>query len=179
MSSEIELAAPEDAELICRIRDEAWIETYPNAELGITAENVRMNAQGRNGEFVPRRIAWFKKKIAEPGDDWVAYVGKIDDVVRGFIVATRDDNGRPFILMVYVQPGFQGQGLGGKLMQAALHWLGAGTDIYLEVVSYNQDAIRFYERFGFQKTGIPVEEEANRPDYITPIPATEMVLKAQ
>jgi ribosomal protein S18 acetylase RimI-like enzyme len=34
-----------------------------------------------------------------------------------------------------------------------MEWIGDGSDVVLEVVSYNQRAIRFYEKFGFEKVG--------------------------
>lgn len=176
---EIELATPGDAETICRIRDEAWIDAYPSEELGLTAEDIRINAQGLNGEFVPRRVKWFKKKIAETNDDWIAYVGKMEGVVRGFVVASKDDSGRMFLNSLYVEPDSQGKGLGGKLMQTAMDWLGDDEDIYLEVASHNDKAIHFYEKFGFEKTDSIVPGDPDRPSYIKPIPQTEMVLRAR
>lgn len=175
----IELATPDDAEVICSIRDEAWIDAYPDEELGLTAENVKVNAQGLNGEFIPRRIAWFKKKIAEENENWITYVGKIDDVIRGFVVVSKDERGRNFINSVYVKPDFQGQGLGTKLIQKAFEWLGNSEDIYLEVASHNDHAIHFYEEFGFKKTGTIVEGDPDAPSYIKPIPQIEMVLKCK
>lgn len=175
---EVKLATPNDAEIICDIRDQAWLDTYPNEEMGITVEDVRINAQGQNGEFVPRRIAWLKGKISDGDDNWIAYVGKDDNDIRGFVIASTDDKGRKFVNSLYVKPGFQGKGLGKQLMQQALNWLGDKDDIYLEVASYNDDAIRFYERFGFVKTDNDTEEESDRPDYVTPIPQIEMVLRA-
>lgn len=176
-SFEIELATPDDAEVICDIRDEAWLDTYPNEEIGITVEDVRINAKGQKGEFVPRRVAWLKKKISAPDNNWVTYVGKDEDAIRGFVIASIDGKGRKFVNSLYVKPDFQGKGLGKQLMQQALNWLGNEDDIYLEVTSYNEDAIRFYERFGFVKTDNKVEEDPERPDYITPIPQIEMVLR--
>jgi len=172
----IERAVPNDAEVICSIRDAAWIDALPNKELGITVEDVRINARGLNSEFVPRRIAWFEQRIAVNDENWVAYVGKIDNDVRGFVVASRDENGRRLVNSIYVEPGFQGKGLGRKLMDKALGWLGSEEGIYLEVASYNDAAIRFYERFGFEKTDNKVEQESDRPSYITPVPQIEMFL---
>ena len=37
------------------------------------------------------------------------------------------------------------------LMSRAMEWIGDGSDVVLEVVSYNQRAIRFYEKFGLEK----------------------------
>lgn len=171
-------ASPDDAETMCKIRDEAWIDAYPNKERGITPEQIKINAQGLHGEFVPRRIKWLKDKIANADTNWKTFVGEIEGNVRGFIIVSNHDRGRQFINSVYVQPGFQSKGVGSKLMQTAFDWFDASEDIYLEVASYNNRAIRFYERFGFVKTDAVVPEEPDRPDYITPIPQIEMVLKA-
>ena len=39
----VDIARPEDAEDICHIRDEAWIDAYPNPELGISKEDIRLS----------------------------------------------------------------------------------------------------------------------------------------
>ena len=73
----------------------------------------------------------------------------------------------------------QGTGVGGKLIHHALGLFGRDRDIFLEVVSYNQNAIDFYERFGFEKTDVVVPPEVGRPDYLKSIPQTQMVLRAE
>lgn len=178
-TTEVTLARPEDAEVICKIRDVAWLQTYPNEELGITEEQIRINAEGPNGEHIPRRIAWLQDKLANPDETWKAYVAKINGIARGFVIASIEDDNKRFLNSIYVEPSFQGYGLGSKLMEQALAWLGSDHDIYLEVTSYNGNAIRFYERLGFKKTDHEVPEEADRPSYITPIPQIEMVLRAK
>ncbi|MCA9309376.1 GNAT family N-acetyltransferase [Candidatus Dojkabacteria bacterium] len=173
---EIRKATVRDVEGICAIRDEAWIDTYPSKELGLTEEAVRINAQGPDGELVPKRITWFKQKILNKSDNWAMYVGLIDSVVRGFVVASIGDDGKKCINSLYVKPGYQGKGLGADLMQKAIDWLDEGGDIYLEVAAHNQRAIKFYERFGFKLTHNKVEDEQNRPSYVAPIPQAEMIL---
>lgn len=49
---------------------------------------------------------------------------------------------------------------------------------FIDVISYNKEAIDFYERFGFEKTGATVAEETGRPTYMKSLPQTEMVLRA-
>lgn len=175
---EIVKATPDDAEIICDIRDRAWIEAYPNAKLGITAKDIEINAKGLHGEFVPKRIAWFKDKLAKNEDSWICFVAQTNNVNVGFVVASKEDDGRKFINSIYIEPAFQGKGIGTVLMQRALDWLGDNEDVYLEVLSYNQNAINFYERFGFEKTDTVVPLEEGAPDYIKPLPQIEMVLKA-
>lgn len=177
---EIERATPGDAETICDIRDRAWIEAYPNAELGITAEDIKLNAQGRDGEFLSRRVAHLKNQLAkDDGTGLTTFVAKLDGKVVGYIDPQIDEQGRRHISAIYVLPEFQRRGVGGKLMQQALGLLGRDGDIYLEVVSYNQNAIDFYIRFGFKQTDAAVPEEEGAPDYVKPLPQIEMVLRAK
>ncbi|MDZ7786056.1 MAG: GNAT family N-acetyltransferase [Candidatus Saccharibacteria bacterium] len=177
---EIERAKPEDAETICDIRDRAWLEAYPNAELGITEEDIRVNAQGMNGEFVPRRVAHLKEQSAKDDDAGIGiYVAKIDSKVVGYTDLQIDERGRKMISAMYVEPEVQGTGVGGKLMHQALNVLGRDNDIYLEVISYNDKAIGFYEHYGFKRTNAIVPEEEGRPDYMTSLPQTEMILPAK
>lgn len=179
-SVEIERAAPDDAEIICDIRDRAWLEAYPNAELGITPEDIKLNAQGRDGVFVPRRIAHLKDKLAnDDGTGLTTFVAKVDGKVVGYIDPQIDEQNRRSIAAIYVAPEVQGRGIGGQLMQKVLDLYGRDEDIYLEVVSYNKNAIEFYKQFGFEETDAIVPEEESRPDYMKSLPQTEMVLKAR
>ncbi len=175
----IERAKPEDAEIICDIRDRAWLQTYPNAGLGITEEDIRLNAQGMNGVFLPRRIAYLKKKLSSDTSDVTIYVAKVEEEVIGYIDPYIDDSGDGHIGAIYVAPEFQGKGVGGSLMEHVLEMFGGKRDIYLEVVSYNENAISFYKKFGFEQTDNTVSEEEGRPDYMINIPQIEMVLKSE
>jgi len=176
---EIERAVPSDAETICGIRDRAWVEAYPNEELGITAEDIKLNAQGRNGEFVPRRIAYLKEELSkDDGNGLTTYVAKVDGKVVGYIDPRIDEQNHHRIGAIYVSPEAQGMGIGGRLMSKVLGLYGREHDIFLEVVSYNQNAIDFYERFGFERTETVVPEEEGRPAYMKSLPQAEMVLRA-
>lgn len=177
-SVEIERALPEDAEVICDIRDRAWIEAYPNPELGITPEDIKVNAQGLEGEFVPRRIAYLKEKLGKTDrPDGDTFVAKVDGKVVGYVDPSIED-GKRRIGAIYVSPEAQGVGIGSRLIQRAIEWHGPCDDIFLEVVAYNQNAINFYNRFGFVKTDAVVTDEPGRPDFMKSLPQIEMVLKA-
>lgn len=131
-----------------------------------------------HGEFVPRRIAYFKEKLAETDRaDGATFVSKVNGKVVGYVDSSIEE-GRRRIGAIYVEPEAQGKGVGSKLLQQPLEWRGRGEDIFLEVVAYNQNAINFYERFGFVKTDTKVPEEPNRPDYMKTLPQIEMVLRA-
>ena len=173
----IERAVPDDAETICDIRDRAWLKAYPNDELGITVDDVRLMAQGPNGEYVPRRIAYLKEQFGEDDSAETTFVAKLDGKVVGFIDPRIDEQNRRRVGAIYVAPEAQGKGIGCKLMNQVLDWYGRDRDIYLEVVSYNQNAINFYKRFGFVQTDAVVLPEAGRPSYLKTLPQIEMVLK--
>lgn len=175
----VERARPDDVEAICDIRDRAWLEAYPNARLDITAEDIRLNAQGRDGVFVPRRIAYLKEQLAkEDVSGLTTYVARVNGKVMGYADPRIDERDRRRIGAMYVAPEAQGMGVGGKLMRHVLDLFGRDQDIYLEVVSYNQNAIDFYKHFGFEQTDAVVPEDIERPDYMKTLPQIEMVLRA-
>ena len=174
----IERAVPDDAEAICKIRDIARIDAYPNEELGFTAEDVRIMSEGPDGEFLPRRIKFLISELeAEDGANNTIFVARSNDQVVGFVAPRYEDQKR-WIDQAYILPEFQGKGIGVKLMKQALVSLGNDEDIYLHVVSYNQNAISFYEPFGFKKTDATIEDEEGRPSYLKKLPEIEMVRKA-
>jgi ribosomal protein S18 acetylase RimI-like enzyme len=176
----ISRAAPKDAEIICDIRDRAWIKAYPNANLGITADMIKLNAKGKDNVFVPRRIAHMQKQFAaDTGTGLTTFVAKVDGKVVGYTEPLIDEDRRHWISAIYITPELQGMGIGRKLMHHALEHLSHDDDIYLEVISYNQNAINFYEHFGFEKTNTVVPVEEGRPDYMTTLPQVEMVLRAR
>ncbi len=68
-----------------------------------------------------------------------------DEFVKG-LVHVEDGE----VMELYVDPFFQGQGIGGKLLDFAVGELDAR---FLWVLEKNRRAIDFYERHGFQPSG--------------------------
>jgi len=65
--------------------------------------------------------------------------------------------------------------LGKKLIKQALAWCGEDKPIFLDVVTYNLKAKSFYEKFGFNKSGItPLEDLATLPSGKT-LPEIRMI----
>lgn len=156
----IEDARPEDVERIRAIAKDAWVEIYPNETHDISQEDIEAIDWFNEAELEKRR-----KKIREGKQDSHTWVLKDDKGnVVGFCKVSKDghktgEEGQREIDAMYLVPELQGKGLGKKLMEKALEWLGADGDIRLEVVSYNNNAINFYKRFGFQETDLPVSDK--------------------
>lgn len=174
-SMEFVIAPPtlEDAAPIGPMHLQSWIETYQNPELGIDEvwikENVGYVADASGTEF---RTDLFEKVIA--GDDNVFYrvVKDKDGEVVGFAHAVKYDDAEKLSRLeaLYTLERVQGQGLGSKLMQEMLDWLGDEKPVCLQAISYNQHAIEFYERYGFALTG-------NKEVFKEPMEVVEMVKK--
>jgi ribosomal protein S18 acetylase RimI-like enzyme len=87
----------------------------------------------------------------------VVLIGEIDGRVVGYVqfgtVGTAA--GDLELRRVYVRPGFQRQGIGRRLMDAAFEHprLKGARNVYLEVWEHNHGAQRFYRRYGFEVIG--------------------------
>jgi GNAT superfamily N-acetyltransferase len=172
----IEDAKPEDIEKIRTIARDAWLEIYPNETYGITREDIEAI-----GWFDPMGLKRRRKEIRENRDTIRVWVVKDDkDNVVGFCKVSKDGHKTDTeeqreIDAMYVVKELQGKGLGKKLMQKAMEWLGTDGNIRLEVVSYNNNAINFYKGFGFQETALPVSDKRTQLPSKKQIPRIVMI----
>ena len=72
------------------------------------------------------------------------------DRLAGYMIATRHGPDDFELDWLMVHPDEHGSGVATLLMQAGIDWLGADRPIWLNVIRYNERAIRFYRRFGFE-----------------------------
>lgn len=104
------------------------------------------------------RVAWWRSRLQQPADRTVvAYEG---DRLKGFVVAGPSpdpdaDEATSHVFSIHVDPGSTGQGIGRRLMQAAVGALADGeySTATLWVVASNDRARRFYERLGWSLDG--------------------------
>jgi len=178
MPLSVQPAKPEDAEGIFDVQRLTWLATYPNAEAGITEEDIRVRVEGEHGELIPQKIERWRSGIEATGNERATFVVRDNDKVVGFVAPGIRD-GQRRIGAIYVLPETQGKGVGGKLLQKALEWHGRDEDIFLHVATYNHNAIDFYKKNGFEETGNEIKDEVAQLDNGKEIPEIEMVLKAK
>ena len=172
----IEQAVPEDAQEICSVLGKTWFDTYPNAEAGITREDIRLRIEGERGERIQPSIDRWRNTIETSDGSHAVYVARMNDKIVG-MAAPSFIGGMRRVGALYVLPEVQGKGVGSALMQKVLEWHGTGEAIYLAVARYNQKAIDFYKRFGFKQTR-SIEDEGDVYGG-KQIPEIEMVRQAQ
>ncbi len=159
-------ATPEDAEGIVAVQKAAWLATYPNDELGITLEDIREQTENFSAERM-------RQRLSNPNPNRHYWVVKDGDKVVGMHLVLRGDENNT-LQALYVYPEYQRQGVGSRLMQVALDWLGNDKDIVLGVVTYNKNAIDFYKKFGFVENGERHDNVATLPS-VKVLPEIEMI----
>lgn len=159
MNNNIEILEAEeaDAQAVADIQSQTWLCAYPRPQLGIFKEDIKAKVDEFNRQGVGRIIKEMQKEGAKT---WVA---KQKDKIVGFVGVLKGEN-ENIITALHILPEFQGKGIGTKLLQTALDWLGNLKKITIEVVNYNEQAIEFYEKFGFKNTEEIVEDEIQLPN---------------
>jgi len=135
-----------DAEGIAIVQHDCWLDTYPNESLGISDAVIAEHVQNYQS---PERLNKWRDIIA--GEEYVT-VALDGQRVIGFSCAKKADD-ITHLAAIYVLQNYRGSGAAQKLMDAAMMWLGPDKDILVEVASYNDRAIRFYQKYGFSATG--------------------------
>ncbi len=175
---EVEVAKPEDAAEVFDVQRRTWLDTYPNEKAGVTYEDLKTRLEGENGELIPQKVERWKQGIESTGEERATFIVRDGGKIVGFVAPGIMD-GQRRIGAIYVLPEAQGKGIGGDLLQKSLEWHGRDEDIFLRVASYNQNAIDFYKRHGFEQTDTKVEDDTAIQNGMTPIPEVEMVLRAE
>lgn len=169
----IRTATPKDAKGIREVQYKAWLKTYPDEGMGVTTDDVedRFKDAFSDEKIKEREMRIFNKK-----DNEQYFVGELGDQIIGFCHIKKSDE-RNQIMAIYVLPGHQGKGVGKSLWRETSLFIDNDKDIFVELASYNTQAMKFYKNLGFVDTGRRWTDEAFRMKSGNFIPEIEMAIK--
>lgn len=130
----------------------SWHETYTSDEFGIDHEFIDEHhgrvATEEGSEFRRKRIAEAK---ASPNKIMYKVVKDESGKVVGFFIAEKTKEYNE-LQAIYLLDAAKGSGVADELMTMFFDWFDPGKPTRLEAAAYNQRALKFYEKYGFEKT---------------------------
>ena len=167
----IRKAKPDDFVGFREVHYRSWLDTYVNDEIGITKEDIGKRFENR---FSDERLEKYKVMIGQP-NIYVLVAMSGDEVIgfADFYVGSTHNKLRA----IYVHPDFIGKKVGIKLWEAGKSFINPDLPTELEVASYNQRAIDFYQKLGFVMTDKPASPPITMPISGITIPVKVMELK--
>jgi ribosomal protein S18 acetylase RimI-like enzyme len=154
---------------------ETWLATYPNAEAGITKEDIAFMFKDA---FTDETLWQRREALAKaPERGRFLLIAKDGEKVTGLCGAAIL-GGFNKLGLIYVLPWYQGKGIGKKLWDAIVPFLDKEKSTIVQVATYNTQAIEFYKKLGFADTGKRISDEKWRMKSGAVIPEMEMCLRA-
>jgi ribosomal protein S18 acetylase RimI-like enzyme len=137
-----------DEKDLVRVLKTTWLATYPSKELGITKKDILTKDFDSD-----KKISAWRKTIKTSGkkSEYLC-VAKDNNKVVGFCLVLKKKRFNELDVL-YILPEYQKIGLGKKLVDRSIGWLGRNKKIFLNVAAHNKNAIGFYEKYGFVKIG--------------------------
>jgi ribosomal protein S18 acetylase RimI-like enzyme len=138
----VRTASERDLEAVRGLLVETWHATYDKI---YGAERVTTITDDWHS------IASLRRRLTRPNSEFL--VADDGERIGGMSYAAADDNGTVVRLyQLYVRPAFQGQGIGGMLLDEISESFPEARLIRLEVEEQNANAIAFYVANGFRQT---------------------------
>jgi ribosomal protein S18 acetylase RimI-like enzyme len=171
----IQRPVKEDAKDIQQVLYKTWLVTYPNAEAGITVEDIEERFKDR---FSPAAIQKRIAEILDISESNLFLVAKEKEKVIGVCRATKKETYNQ-LMAIYILQDYQRKGIGKMFWKEVLEFFGNEKDAIVRVATYNTQAITFYKKLGFTDTGKRFTEEHFRmPISGSHIPEMELIIKS-
>lgn len=117
-----------------------------------------------NFTFQERKEVLLNKALA--GEMYICLAeDEESETLLGYIVTTISPENDGEIDSIYVEEEYRLMGIGDALMQRSIRWMdekGVKTKKVV-IATSNQEAISFYERYGFRRRSITLEKPLNHP----------------
>ncbi|MEE1938167.1 GNAT family N-acetyltransferase [Streptomyces sp. TRM 70361] len=150
MAYVITAARPEDAATLGPLHLRNWLQTYPNPAAGIDESWIREHrGSSATAEGITQWREFIEATSRHP-DLHFCRVVRSGTEIAGYLRGHREET--VTLGPMYLLSHAQGHGLGGRMMTEFLTWAEPAR-IRLGVADYNERAIRFYRRHGFEIAG--------------------------
>ena len=164
-------AKPEDVKGITNVFHQTWLITYPDDNIGILKDDIVEKFKDAYDESKLTAMAEHIRNIATN----CKYMVVIDDETIVGICRIFNKENFNQLQAIYVLPEYQGQGIGKMFWNESLKFFDKNKKIIVQVATYNEKAIKFYESLGFKDNGKRFSEEKHRmPISKVLIPEMEM-----
>lgn len=130
-----------------RVQAQGWNQTYPNEEVGVSAEFIK----NRTDSWMTPEGMQRSEEVLAPifeSPNHLHKVAKLNGEIVGLVHASKLDH--QHLEALYIQDDQRGTGLAQRMIDEVLNFLDRTKPIVLEVVTYNDRAIRFYQKNGFE-----------------------------
>lgn len=162
----IESPNPGDEVGIGVAHKQAWLETYLNPNEGITEEVIDEligHVATEEGDNYRKNI--FAEALVSPEKILYRVIKNSSGKIVGFMHCTKEEEYNE-LGGIYLLNEAKGSGVGKKLMEEFLVWADKDKPCQLEVFSSNENAIGFYEKYGFKKTNKPQQSYKDKLSFI-------------
>jgi ribosomal protein S18 acetylase RimI-like enzyme len=139
-----------DAEGLATVSYQSWIDTYPNEELGISAEYVRNLRVHWISEDGIQRVRERIKRLDTDTDFFLRVAKDSEGSVVGFIDGVKGDDAYE-LQDLFTNESTHGSGLGTQLWENFRSWTDPKKPVQLSVVPYTERAPAFYKKVGFHE----------------------------
>ena len=133
---------------IKQVLSDTWIETYgPFLPIDVIQKVTSLwHSPATLAAEIKNESVFFNVAKNEQGE------------ITGLLTANRPSDAVIYIARLYVLPGHQRQGIGGKLLDACVAAFPGAEILRLEVEEQNEKGLLFYRKQGFRKIARKVEE---------------------
>ncbi len=115
----------------------------------LTKMNIQLRADEKmDNQMTDDEVEQRMKGFLE-GESYIAYILKSTETVYGY--ALIDKTKKPIYLrQLFVEKPFRNKGLGREVIQKIMETLSV-KEIDVDVMAWNEQALNFYEKFGFKR----------------------------